>query len=238
MYNSGFNENSVQGSVYFALKQRIMNLKLTPGTTMSAQEIATIFNVSRTPVREAFIRLEREGLVEILPQKGTTVSKIDLNRVKEERFIRESLEIAVLDPFFEKCEQKHIDKLNAIIEEQKNMFKQKDCPGFLKQDYVFHRLLFEVSDLLLGWETIENVNGHYNRIRLLTVWEDDIFSEAIKQHEDIVEAFIHKDITKAKKVLGYHLSKLITEEERFISQYPEFFKSNHENELDSLYRID
>jgi len=66
-----------------------MRLQLKPGTAMSTQEIADKLHVSKTPVREAFIRLQREGLVEIFPQKQTVVSRIDLKRTAQERFIRE-----------------------------------------------------------------------------------------------------------------------------------------------------
>ena len=68
------NKNTVQNAVYQELKKGIMTLHLVPGTEMSTQEIATKLQVSRTPVREAFIQLQKEGLVEAIPQKGTKVS--------------------------------------------------------------------------------------------------------------------------------------------------------------------
>lgn len=83
---------SIQTLVYEELKRNIMSMKLEPGQTMSTQEIATKLNVSRTPVREAFLRLQSEGLVEMIPQRETMVSKISLKRVEQEKFIRECLE--------------------------------------------------------------------------------------------------------------------------------------------------
>lgn len=66
---------TVREYAYRVLYQNIMTLKLPPGTAMSEQELSGVLNVSRTPVREAFIRLAEKGLLEVLPQRGTFVSK-------------------------------------------------------------------------------------------------------------------------------------------------------------------
>ena len=111
-------ESSVQSAVYNALRNNIMSLQLKPGTVMSTQEIAQKLDVSRTPVREAFIRLQRDGLVDIFPQKETIVSRIDFNKVEQERFVRESLECSNIELFAEKCTRKDIGELELNIERQ------------------------------------------------------------------------------------------------------------------------
>ena len=93
-------DNSIRENVYRVIRENITSLQLAPGTTVSTQELAAKLQVSRTPVREAFIRLQKEDLVEITPQKGTMVSRIDLTRAEKERFIRESLETAILPLFY------------------------------------------------------------------------------------------------------------------------------------------
>jgi DNA-binding GntR family transcriptional regulator len=77
---------SVQDSVYTALRESIMNLNLAPGTVISEKEISCRYEVSRTPVREAFIHLSKEGLIKVIPQKETQVSLIDFARVEQEFF--------------------------------------------------------------------------------------------------------------------------------------------------------
>ena len=81
-------DSSIRENVYRVIRENITSLQLAPGTTVSTQELAAKLQVSRTPVREAFIRLQKEDLVEITPQKGTMVSRIDLTRAEKERFIR------------------------------------------------------------------------------------------------------------------------------------------------------
>ena len=75
-------DNSIRENVYRVIRENITSLQLAPGTTVSTQELAAKLQVSRTPVREAFIRLQKEDLVEITPQKGTMVSRIDLTRAE------------------------------------------------------------------------------------------------------------------------------------------------------------
>ena len=73
-----------------------MSVRLTPGTAVSEQEVSSYLDISRTPVREAFIHLSQDGLVEILPQRGTFISKIDTALIEENRFMRLTLERAVI----------------------------------------------------------------------------------------------------------------------------------------------
>lgn len=88
--------STTSNQVYEELKSQILNLQLAPGTSISEKEMSEKFNVSRTPVRESFLRLSREGLLNVFPQRGTFVSLIDLNLVEEARFMREHLERAVI----------------------------------------------------------------------------------------------------------------------------------------------
>ena len=76
--------SSVQEMVYRTLRDKIVSMELKPGTTISTQEIADSMSVSRTPVREAFIRLATESLVEIMPQRKTLVSRIDVSRAQQD----------------------------------------------------------------------------------------------------------------------------------------------------------
>ena len=126
-------DNSIRENVYRVIRENITSLQLAPGTTVSTQElaaklqeqIAIDMNVSRTPVREAFIRLQKEDLVEITPQKGTMVSRIDLTRAEKERFIRESLETAILPLFLQNCTEPDLKELELLIEKQKACFAGK-----------------------------------------------------------------------------------------------------------------
>ena len=216
-------KNSIQNEVYKVLKEGIMTLQLVPGTAMSTQEMADKLNVSRTPVREAFIRLHEASLVYIIPQRETIVSRIDMTRAAQERFIRESLELSVLDLFFENCTDRVIAEMRECIREQRRCQREKRYADLILFDDRMHRILFMESGMKLAWETLQSVNGHDFRYRVLAVQDEDIMKGIITQHEEIVSLIERGDKRKVKKVLSNHFGKVKYEKSRLQERYPEYF---------------
>jgi DNA-binding GntR family transcriptional regulator len=217
---------SVQDSVYSVLRQSIMNLNLTPGSEISETEIAQKFNVSRTPVREAFIRLAKEGLIQVVPQRKTLVSLIDFSRVEQEFFLRESLEVAVLELFLKKCQPSHFTEMEQLIKKQNDDFEGKDYISLLNHDDSFHRTLYDVAGQQLSWEMLSSMNGHYYRVRLLTTWFSGIASDVVRQHKHILAALKAKDLTEARRLLVRHVRKLSVEEKLLRDEFPSFFAAD------------
>nr|MCR4807477.1 GntR family transcriptional regulator [Lachnospiraceae bacterium] len=87
--------NSLNNQTYDNLKRDIMTLALMPGEPVSAAKIAERYDVSRTPAREALVKLETEALVDIYPQVGSEISRINEDRAKQEWFVRRTLEMGV-----------------------------------------------------------------------------------------------------------------------------------------------
>ena len=104
-------ENSRSYAVRVLL-YNIIHLELQPGTAVSENELSTTLSLSRTPVREALIELNRIGLVEILPQRGSYISKIDYNIVEESRFLRLVTENAILKLLCDKIADADMDALD------------------------------------------------------------------------------------------------------------------------------
>ncbi len=216
--------HTVQDAVYQELKKGIMTLYIAPGTEMSTQEIATKLNVSRTPVREAFIRLQREGLVKAsIPQKGTIVSKINVERVGQERFLRESLELGVVEPFLKRASAADFKQLRRNIQEQDVYYKERKYVEFVQCDDRFHKLLFDVAGQQLSWEIISNFNGHYNRMRILTIQNEDTITGTIEQHVKIVDLMEQGNGDSVQKELRNHVRKLLYEKAGLLEKYPDYF---------------
>jgi DNA-binding GntR family transcriptional regulator len=216
---------SVQDSVYTALRKSIINLNLAPGTAVSEKEISLRYKVSRTPVREAFIHLSKEGLVKVIPQRETLVSLIDLNRVEQELFLRESLEMAVLKPFISQCRPNHIVELEKILEIQTAAFEQNEFINFINLDDDFHRFFFYTAGHTLGWEVLESMCGHYHRVRLLTIWLNGIGENIVGQHKEILLSVKKQNLSEARHKLDQHLHKLHTEEKLLREKFPGYFVS-------------
>lgn len=216
--------NTIQSAVYDTLKKGIMTLQLAPGTVMSTQEMANRLNVSRTPVRESFLRLQEEGLIEMIPQRETVVSRISLKRFDEERFLRESLEIAVIESFFKQCSHEDIVHLRSIIDEQWICCMNKDEIKLVELDDQMHRFIFEVAGQRLSWDTIMNVTTHYRRIRVLTVRTDEIMRSTVEQHEKILKLIEKKEINALRDELLLHVRKIHSEKKALLEQYPDYFE--------------
>jgi len=225
---------SVQERVFLTLRKQIVDLTLRPGAVMSANEVSGRMNVSRTPVREAFIRLEQEGLVKIIPQRETVVSRIDLRRVRQEQFLRESLELAAIEPFFQKCSREHLDKLRKIIHRQYESVVRADYATLIDLDDMFHKIIFTVAEQPLSWEIIESMSGHYRRLRLITLWSDEVNSEVMLQHEAFVNAVQDGNHELCIQVMEKHLRKLFTEEEMVVIDYPYYFEASEKDPFDSI----
>lgn len=229
---------SIQTLVYEELKRNIMSMKLEPGQTMSTQEISTKLNVSRTPVREAFLRLQSEGLVEMIPQRETMVSKISLKRVEQEKFIRECLEMGVIRKFMDKSGCEVEENMAELIQLQKKCGEEKDFVGFLEADDQFHKVLFDVTGQEMAWETIASRNGHYNRLRILYVQRDTAMQESIEQHHKIATLLESGSREEAARALSSHVRRLDIDEAGLIAQYPDYFESegerSWENRIGSL----
>ncbi|MFP3043200.1 GntR family transcriptional regulator [Treponema primitia] len=220
-YRSG----SVQDSVYVNLRKNIINLNLAPGTGISEKEIALRYKVSRTPVRETFIHLAKEGLLQVVPQKETLVSRINFSRVEQESFLRESLEMAVLEPFISKSKPEHFAALKQLIREQREAIKNDDYITFVTHDDAFHHALFSIAGQELSWAVLEQMSGHYHRIRLLTVRFKGIAAGIVEQHKNLLGALQKGDLPTAGALLKQHLHKLGDEKNLLIEEFPDYFVS-------------
>lgn len=212
--------------VYEVIKRNIINLNMAPGTRVSEKEISDLLNVSRTPVREAFIKLAKEGLLYILPQRGTYISYIDLDIVEDARFIRESLEKSVLKIATEKFPEELLDVLQESINVQKKLIEKKSYFEFLEKDEEFHKTIFGGCNKLRTWSFIQQINSEYKRVRMLTFIADINWKDIIGQHMQILESIRNHNEQMGQEVISNHIKKLIFEQIELKERYPQYFKED------------
>ncbi len=214
--------------VYFTLLDNIVNLNLKPGDALNVKSISEQLNVSRTPVRDALIKLAKEGLVDVFPQKGTSVSRIDIRRVEEELFLRQSLEVRAVSVFMQEYQHSHIDSLQAFIDKQVEALEAKDYLSCLEYDDKFHHVFFNAINKNMCWNTIQSLSGHYRRVRLMSIWDHDIFLGVIEQHKHMLQNITACNIDIVRQLFLEHSSKLVKEIETLSEKYPEYFKIENE----------
>ena len=123
------------------VKDNIINMEIKPGSLIGEQEIATQLGISRTPVHEAFLELSKSKIVNILPQKGCSVSLIDYELIKESRFLRIAVETALIREACDVATEEDIQKLYANIKLQQ-FYLENDPPKFLDLDNEFHKNIY------------------------------------------------------------------------------------------------
>lgn len=216
-----------EGEVYPVLRRAIVELYLQPGAIMSIKDICEHFQIGRSPVRDALMRLDQEGLVTLLPQRGTMISQIDLVRVEQERFLRLSVEEEVMKLFMACHTPSDITLLHESVRQQQELCDQKDVDirRFLWLDEEFHQVFYAVTDKLFCLQAIQNVGGHYRRMRLLTCGTNP--EEIVRQHNALITALQARDTDLMCNIFHFHLRKLDREEKLMMKKYPYLFKSDN-----------
>ncbi|NDL62170.1 GntR family transcriptional regulator [Acerihabitans arboris] len=199
----------VNQQIYRFLRQEIVTCIIPPGSLLSEKEISARFNVSRQPVREAFIKLAETGLVQVLPQRGTFVRKISARLVEDGRFIRESLETAVVRRAAKQARPDYLERLDYNLELQTRAAQKQDSNEFLRLDDDFHRLIAGSIDCALAWETVENIKAAMDRVRFLTLSEVSPPDRLIEQHHTIFNAIKSGDADAAEQAMRTHLQEMI-----------------------------
>ncbi|AMM87308.1 hypothetical protein AZF01_22190 (plasmid) [Martelella sp. AD-3] len=217
--------------LYRYLRSEILTLSIAPKVRLSEKDLSDRLGLSRTPVREALIRLAEEGLVDILPQRGTFVSPIRVNQVKEAQFIREALETSIAKRAAETVTDELMTRLDRLIAQQEAAIGVSDLDGFLKYDEAFHETLCEHCGLHRTWKMLQHVKGQLDRVRYLSLPNnrlhvDDLFN----QHKAITEAIRKSDPQSASDTMTKHLREVYSTIERLIRSKPEIFDLSEDQE--------
>ncbi|WP_134701339.1 GntR family transcriptional regulator [Ammoniphilus sp. YIM 78166] len=210
--------------VYQTLKTYILNLKLEPGRAISESEISEWLEVSRTPVREAFLKLAQEELLVVYPQKGTFVSLIDLDLLEEGRFLREHMERAVVRLACNVMNRDTLLQLETNLKLQGISVEMKDYVRLYELDEEFHRLIFRGCNKERIWNSIQQLNADFNRIRILRLSVNMDWDRIIIHHTHILEAIKGKNEERAERIMTEHLHLVIDDANELSQKYAEYFK--------------
>ena len=217
-------QESTRQYVYRILKNNIMNLIIIPGTALSEQEIANRLSISRTPVREAFMHLAQEHLLDILPQKATYVSLIDLRNMEEAKFMREHLEKAVIKLACISFPDEKLFELQSNISLQELCIRENKSQKFFEFDGLFHGTIFSGCKKDRIWTMIQQISTHYNRVRMLEAAQGYDLPSLLQQHKDLLRAILEKDVELGEGTIDIHLNKVYVDVEQLKKKFSNFFK--------------
>jgi DNA-binding GntR family transcriptional regulator len=212
-------------AIHEHLLDEILSLQLPPGTALQEKLIAEEFGVSRTPVREAIIRLAEAGLVDIFPQSGTFVSRVPVNAIPEAVMIRKALEGATVETAAEAAGAAGVTRLDAIIARQRTLAGAGDTGAFHEADEAFHEAIADVSGHPGVWKLLKQVKVQIDRARRLTLPVLGRMDLVIAEHVIIRDAIAARDPAAARAAMMIHLSAVIPDIGLLVEQYPDYFAS-------------
>ena len=209
---------------YRALRDAIIATELEPGQRLSENELAERLAVSRTPIREALIRLRDDRFVQIVPQLGTFVTRISTAAVEDAQFIRESLECAAVRLAATRAQGTDLAALGGLVRRQAEVVEHGDYERFAVLDDEFHAALCELAGRPVAWEVAQRVKGHLNRVRRLSLPQPNYLDAMVAEHRLVLEALERHDPDAAEATLRHHLRMVLSALPAIRVQHPDYFE--------------
>lgn len=212
---------SITPQITRILRERIIQSDLKPGDRISESELARAYDVSRQPVREAFIKLADQGLLEVRPQRGTIVTRIGYFAVLDARFLREAIEADIVKILAARPDAVLIGEFRRQLDAQKAL--SKDADAFIQLDEQFHRTLAEAAGKAGAWRQIEGLKSQMDRVRYLSLAEFRV-DALVAQHCAIVDQIEAGDVAGTNAAIRFHLREVLNDLPKIIEANAKYFE--------------
>ena len=222
--------------IYSDLKRAITTMEMTPGTPIIERELTERYAISRTPLREAVLRLAEERLLDVVPKSGTYVARIPLSILRESIVARRALEEVTVRAAARRISESQVMELRAIIQRQKEMADSGDEEAFHRADEDFHSGIAQAASFPGIWDMVVQMRIHVERYRRLTLPQAGRMHVVVGEHAAVLDAIAAGDADAAIVHMKEHLDKLTLDIAVFRDLWPDYFI--HDVSLDTPLYID
>lgn len=191
--------------VYQSLKTQIINNKIMPNTFLDEKTVCESLGVSRTPVREALVRLEWEGLVVSVPQRGVMVSDLSLQTIIELIHIRKVVEPALLKPYLNCYDREVLLEIRGKIEQA---LADNDLDAMLAMDYEFHKYLYMGTKKRHVIKLMSYVCDQSQRIRTQEFYMRRRALKGARDHIEVIDALLEQKYELVMELLSSHVTDM------------------------------
>lgn len=207
--------------VYSLLRRAIVECTLAPGTALNEAAVAEQLGLSRSPIREAFRSLSADGLVDIVPQKGTFVSLLERGALIDALFVREAIECAAVR-LAAQAPLPDRQILSRIVERHREALRFDDREASLAADEDFHRSIVLLAGHASAWSVVLTARTRLERLRRLANKAIRGSEEAVVFHDKIAAAVLDGDADLAERVLREHIRQVKGFIDRLADIYPKY----------------
>ncbi len=210
--------------IFTTLRAAILATQLPPGRMISETEVGQLFGASRTPVREAFTLLRDEGLLIALPSRGTYVSKLSEIEIRGAQFLREALEVAIVERLCnEGLSNKHEDELRLNLDQQAEAVADCDKSRFPSLDDEFHDILARATGFDRASSLLAREKTILDRLRVLSLNDQDQMARLLEEHTGIFLAVRAGYVGQAADRMRRHLRVILETLSGMIAENQDFF---------------
>ena len=216
-------KGTLSSRVYHSMKDAILSLAYQPGQILRKGEICEQLDISRSPVSEAVTRLAAEGLVDVIPQAGTFVTRFSMAEIREGAFLREALEIAAVELVAKTITDYQVKLLQRNLRVQQALVDDLDVQGFYQFDSEMHNLILSFTNYRRLAAMSQTSWLQVNRARQLILPNPDRVADTLAEHRAIVSALQARDPKTARKATKKHLGQLLLHLEAIEIYRPDLF---------------
>lgn len=190
---------------YHYLKEKILNLEIGPGEQIHIDDFMEKLEVSRTPIREAFLKLAGEGLVDVKPRVGYFVVEISENDIRDLFEVREIIETRAARQAAELLSDEDIKNIEKLLEESEIAVEKEDIEKFLENEIKFHEYLQKHIQNKRFLSFLDSINDLTYRERKLSVKSKENIKQTLVEHRCILEGLQKRDPQLAEWFMGEHI---------------------------------
>jgi DNA-binding GntR family transcriptional regulator len=209
--------HSISDQIYERLKQQILYGEIEAGERLMQNQVAENLRASRTPVREAFRRLEQDGLVERVPQGGLRVTRLDMEAIQEVFGIRNVLEAYAVELACERIAEEEIGYLKQLVKQAEELLssggltREAKITGIFKLNTQFHDTIYRASGNSYLMGMINSLRFIVGRMRFLGLRADSTWSRAWVEHVQLIGLLEKKDRESAARLMKIHLVNAVSD---------------------------
>lgn len=200
---------SLEKFAYETIKNAIITFQLVPGQSLVESELASKLGISKTPVRDALLRLEREGLVKKVAYKGTYVADITNKGIIDIFIIRAQLESLAARMVCEMFSDDDIKQAQGYINLMEELIQKGEIKAASEQNTQFHDLIISKADSEWLCQILANLDDHLKRYRILSNYQSGRLEKSTQEHQLVLNAISRKDADHAEKLMKHHILSVL-----------------------------
>lgn len=212
--------------VYELIRRAIIILALPPGSIVNERLICDQLSISRTPLREALLRLSAEHLVTVVPNSGTYISKIDLQTVFDGQLVRDALEMKVVKLAAQRMTPAFERELDLNMLRQRRVASERDFDEFYELDEAFHSMICEFGASSRIWRIVNEAKAQLDRVRRLAFPAPNHLDIVLAEHMAIVDGLKSRDPDAAAAGMKVHLDRVFLTIRRLIVEKRDYFAAD------------